>query len=127
MIRAEGATKETQKFAFGALADLSEINIDIIESIATYPLVEKLMKEIGPYDSSEAIELLSQLFVSTEDKIVMWAFQGGLLPRALEILNTGITKDRKHILFGLSNITAGENKEHIANIMEESYLMTRIL
>jgi len=65
------------------------------------------MQVIGPYDSSEAILCLSNLFASDDDKIVMWAFQGGYLPRALEILNTGIDMDRRHILFGLSNITGG--------------------
>ena len=55
MIRAEGARKETQQFAIRAMKDLSENNPDIGESIATYPFVERLMKEIGPYDSSEAI------------------------------------------------------------------------
>lgn len=109
------------------MKDLSENNTDIVKSIATYPFVERLMKEIGPYDSSEAILCLSNFFVSSDDKIEMWAFQGGLLPRALEILNNGIAMDRKNILFALTNITASENKEHITNILEESYLMTRIL
>lgn len=107
MIQAEGMRKETHQCAFRAMKELAEKSIDMIKSIATHPCVERLVKEIKPHDSSEAIMCLSNFFASDEDKIVMWAFQGGFLPSALEILNTGIDMDRRHILFGLSNITGG--------------------
>ena len=107
---------------------LADLNTELVDRMATQNCVERIMKVMhNRSDVTDAVICLSNFFCSSNDQIVIWAFQGGLLPKALDILNTGITKDRTSILFGLSNITGGTNKEHISDVLQESYLMQRIL
>ena len=128
VIRAEGTTSASKSVAFKAMNLLAETDNGIIDRMASRECMDSMMKQITQRNEfSDAIKCLSSFSVSSNESLVVWAFQGGFLPRALEILNSGTTLDRTNILFTLANITGSLNKEHIHDVMQESYLIQRIL
>jgi len=72
---------------------------------------------------SEALNCLANLMSGDGETVIVWALQGGFLPRALEILQNGATEDRKFILWSLSNITGSVYETHISTVLEEDLLM----
>lgn len=50
-----------------------------------------------------------------------------MLPRALEILNTGVTKDKKTMLWTLSNIAGSTDEVLRQSVIEESLLMQQVV
>jgi len=65
--------------------------------------------------------------MSDNDKIIMWAIQGGFLARALEILNCSTTENKKNVLFTLSNITGCRDKDLIDSVIKDYLLVDRVL
>ena len=92
------------------LQDLSETLDDYIPVMATEEVVTKLGKivEFEDYELRQpAIKCLVTVFASADPSIVDYALAAGILPLFHSVIENAPTQLLEHILFGLSNITAG--------------------
>ena len=74
-----------------------------------------------------ALKCLANLMSGEGDEVARWAIQGGLLPRAAEILSQGLVKDKKTMLWTLSNIAGSPDAELRQSVLEETLLMQQVV
>ena len=122
--------EDSRRWAIQALARLAKKNTALQDAIATHPVVEIIMSSLESRQQLEykpALKCLANLVSGEGDYVARWAIQAGLLPRALEILNTGVTKDKKTMLWTLSNIAGSPEEELRQSVIEESLLMQQVV
>ena len=87
-------------------------------SLETIETLMKLLESQNSEERSTAIACLAAFFVSDDDSIIQRALQRGFLVRIFELLNISTNSDKIKILFALTNITGGSNKEQVHAVMD---------
>ena len=70
---------------------------------------------------------MANIMVTDDDRIIVWALQGGFLQRALYVLNCAQDSEKITALWALSNITSCKSKDLIKDVLLEEALIERVI
>ena len=121
---------DSRRWAIDALAKLAKKNTALhgpIASQRTIAIIMDCLESREPTAYKAALKCLANLMSGEGDEVARWAIQGGLLPRAAEILSQGLVKDKKTMLWTLSNIAGSPDAELRQSVLEETLLMQQVV